>query len=214
MPPNVDYALYLVTDGPLALGRPVESVVAAAVAGGCTVVQLREKRASTRRFVDLARALSPLLARRGVPLIVNDRVDVALACSADGVHVGQDDMRCRDVRRLVGDRLLVGVSVATPDEARQAESEGANYLGVSPVWPTATKTDTPAAVDLSGLAAIRHATRLPLVGIGGVNASNAAQVIAAGAEGVAVVSAIMSAQDPEAAARELVGIVRAARRTT
>ncbi len=207
-----DYTLYLVTDGALARGRPLASVVSAAVAGGCTVVQLREKTGSTRRLLDVARELVGLLEPRGVPLIVNDRLDVALACGAAGVHVGQDDLPCAEARRIAGDRLVVGVSVSTPEEARQAEAAGACYLGVSPVWATPTKTDAPAATGLAGLAAIRRVTQLPLVGIGGVNATNAAQVIRAGADGVAVVSAIMSADDPELSARELLEVVRSARR--
>ncbi len=209
----VDYGLYLVTDRPLALGRPLEAVVAAAVAGGCTVVQLREKQACTREFLTLACALRSLLVPRGIPLVVNDRIDVALACGADGVHLGQDDMPCAGARRLLGDRVIVGVSVSTVEEARRAEAEGADYLGVGPIFATPTKPDSPAPTGLDGLTAIRRATRLPLVGIGAVNASNAAEVIAAGAEGVAVVSAIMSAEDPERAARELLRAVRAARRT-
>ncbi len=207
-----DYTLYLVTDSSLARGRSLSSVVTAAVAGGCTMVQLREKEASGRRFLDLARALSDLLAPRSVPLIVNDRLDVALACGAAGLHVGQDDLPCADVRRIAGERLIVGVSVSTPDEARRAEAEGASYLGVSPIWATPTKPDAPPAVGLAGLAAIRRVTRLPLVGIGGVNATNAAQVIGAGADGVAVVSAIMSADDPAQSARELLEVVHSARR--
>jgi thiamine-phosphate pyrophosphorylase len=146
-----------------------------------------------------------------VPLIVNDRLDVALAC-AQGVHVGQDDLPCAEVRRLAGERLIVGVSVSTPEEARRAEAEGASYLGVSPIFATPTKTDTPPATGLAGLAAIRRATHLPLVGIGGVNVRNAAEVIRAGADGVAVVSAIMSADDPASSARELLEAVRSARR--
>ncbi len=207
-----DYTLYLVTDSSLARGRSLSSVVTAAVAGGCTMVQLREKEASGRRFLDLARELSGLLVPRGVPLIVNDRLDVALACGAEGLHVGQDDRPGADVRRSAGERLSVGVSVSTPDEARRAEAEGAAYLGVSPIWATPTKPDAPPAVGLAGLAAIRRVTRLPLVGIGGVNATNAAQVIGAGADGVAVVSAIMSADDPAQSARELLEVVHSARR--
>ncbi len=213
MPSRVDYGLYLVSDRPLAHGRPLQAVIAAAVAGGCTIVQLREKEASTREFLRLGCAVKSLLASGCVPLIINDRIDVALACGADGVHLGQDDMPCTEARRLLGDRVIVGVSVSTVAEARRAEADGADYLGVGPIFATPTKTDTPTPTGLAGLAAIRRATQLPLVGIGGIKATNAADVIAAGADGVAVVSAIMSDEDPERAARDLLAAVRAARST-
>jgi thiamine-phosphate pyrophosphorylase len=193
----------LVTDEALAGTRGVEAVVRAAVAGGVTMVQVREKRGDARAFLDHTRALGTWLRTLGVPLIVNDRVDIALAAGADGVHVGQGDLPCIDVRRLVGPHRLVGVSVGSVDEARQAERDGADYLGVSPIFATPTKPDAPPPVGLQGLRAIRAAVRLPLVAIGGIHAGNAAQILAAGADGIAVVSAIMSAPDPTAAAREL-----------
>jgi thiamine-phosphate pyrophosphorylase len=208
--PSIDCALYLVTDRQLAAGRPLEGVVAAAVTGGCTVVQLREKEASTREMLALACRLRAVLAARGVPLLVNDRVDVALACGAAGVHLGQDDMPCREARRILGEEAVIGVSVSTVEEARRAEADGASYLGVGPVFATPTKTDAPPATGLAGLCAIRAATRLPIVAIGGIKATNAAQIVASGADGIAVVSAIVAAADPGAASRELDGIVRAA----
>jgi thiamine-phosphate pyrophosphorylase len=214
VPSRVDYGLYLVSDRPLARGRPLQEVIASAVAGGCTVVQVREKEVSTREFLALAGAVRSVLASGFVPLIINDRIDVALACGADGVHLGQDDMPCAEARRFLDDRMIVGVSVSTVDEARRAEAEGADYLGVGPIFATPTKTDTPTPTGLAGLAAIRRATTLPLVGIGGVKATNARDVIAAGADGVAVVSAIMSAEDPERAARDLLAAVRAGQSTT
>jgi len=198
-----DYSLYLVTDAALAGRRAIEEIVREAVAGGVTVVQLREKGASSREMLRQARALRDLLAPRGVPLIVNDRCDVALAAGADGVHVGQGDLPCVLVRELAGPDLVIGVSVSTVEEAVQAERDGADYLGVSPVFETPTKTDTPPAVGLDGLRRIREAVRLPLVAIGGIHAGNAAAVIRAGADGIAVVSAIMAAPDPRAAARAL-----------
>ena len=200
---HVDYSLYLVTDRSLARGRPLPQLVRAAVAGGVTVVQLREKAARTRDFLALALELKALLDPLGVPLIINDRLDVALAAGAFGVHVGQDDLPCEIARRLVGDAMALGVSVSTPAEAREAEAAGADYLGVSPVFPTPTKDDAPAATGLDGLAAIRAASVLPLVAIGGLSATNAAEVVAAGADGVAVVSAIMAADDPQTAAHAL-----------
>ncbi len=206
-----DYALYLVTDQALARGRAVVDVVRAAVAGGVTIVQVREKALAVRAFVTLAHELHAWLAPRGVPLIVNDRLDVALATGAEGVHVGQDDMPVDTARRLIGSDRILGVSVSSVEEARAAEAQGADYLGVSPIFPTPTKTDAPQPTGLEGLARIRRATRLPLVGIGGVNEHNAAEVVGAGADGIAVVSAIMSADDPRAAAGELRAVIAGAR---
>ena len=199
----IDLHLYLVTDDTLARGRPLTDLVARAVAGGVTCVQLRAKQASSRAMLAQARALLARLRPLSVPLIVNDRLDIALAADADGVHVGQDDLSCREVRRLSRPGFCVGVSVSTVDEARAAEAGGADYLGVSPVFDTPTKADTPAATGLEGLRRIRAATRLPLVAIGGINPDNAAAVRAAGADGLAVVSAILAADDPAAAARRL-----------
>jgi thiamine-phosphate pyrophosphorylase len=199
----IDYSLYLVTDRSLAMGRGLTEVVSAAVQGGVTVVQLREKGTGTREFLALAQAMKALLDPQGIPLIVNDRLDLALACDAAGVHLGQEDMPCHIARRLLGSERLLGVSVSTPEEAHRAEREGADYLGVSPIFVTPTKRDTPAATGLAGLRLIRAATHLPLVAIGGLSAANAAAVMAAGADGIAVVSALMAAPDPRMAAREL-----------
>ncbi len=197
-----DWTLYLVTDPDMG-ARPVEAIVRAAVAGGVTAVQLRDKQATARALVAQAGRLREILAPRGIALIVNDRLDVALAAGADGVHLGQDDLACADARRIAGPDFLIGISVSSPAEARRAAADGADVLGVSPVFDTPTKRDTPKAAGLEGLRAIRRAVRLPLVGIGGLHAGNAAEVRRAGADGIAVVSAIMTAPDPEAAAREL-----------
>jgi thiamine-phosphate pyrophosphorylase len=197
-----DWSLYLVTDRRLAGVRPLPGLVAAAVRGGVTAVQLREKACPTREFVELARALKTLLAPLGVPLIVNDRVDIALAAGADGVHVGQSDMDCRDVRRLLGPEAIIGLSVENRPQAEAAPAE-ADYLAASPVFSTPTKTDTAPEWGLAGLAALRRASRRPLVAIGGIHFGNAAGVIASGADGIAVVSSICAAPDPELAARTL-----------
>jgi thiamine-phosphate pyrophosphorylase len=197
-----DWTLYLVTDRRLAGARPLPDLVAAAVRGGVTAVQLREKECATREFVELARALKTLLAPLGVPLIVNDRLDVALAACADGVHVGQADMDCRDVRRLLGPSAVIGLSVETPAQAMAAPPD-VDYLGVSPVFSTPTKTDTAPEWGLAGLAALRRDSRRQLVAIGGIHPDNAARVIRSGADGIAVVSAICAAPDPEIAARAL-----------
>jgi thiamine-phosphate pyrophosphorylase len=198
-----DLSLYLVTDRGLSRGRSTVDIVRAAVAGGVTCVQLREKSCGTREFVDEARAVRALLAGTGVPLIVNDRIDVALAVGADGVHLGQTDMLIADARRLTGPGMLIGISAECLEDAVRAQAEGADYIGVSPVFSTPTKTDTAPPLGLDGIAAIRAAVSLPLVGIGGIGPANAAAVIRAGCDGIAVVSAIVSAADPRKAAAEL-----------
>ena len=198
-----DYSLYLVTDRTLSLGRSTVEVVRAAIRGGVSCVQLREKGCSTREFMDEARLLKALLAGTGVPLFINDRLDVALAVGADGVHLGQNDLPIADARRLVGDRMIIGISAESVADAIRAEAEGADYIGASPVFTTPTKTDTAPPLGLDGLRAIRRAVQLPLVAIGGINADNAAQVLRAGADGLAVVSAIVSAPCPRTAAAGL-----------
>ena len=198
-----DYSLYLVTDRALARGRATAEIVREAVAGGVTCVQLREKNGGTREFLDEARTVQAALRGTGVPLLVNDRVDVALAVGADGVHLGQRDMPIADARRLGPSGWIIGVSAECVEDAIRAEQEGTDYIGVSPVFATPTKTDTALPLGLAGLRQMRAAVRLPLVAIGGIHASNAREVIRAGADGLAVVSAIVSADSPREAARQL-----------
>lgn len=207
-----DVSLYLVTDSRLSLGRPVAEVVRAAVQNGVTIVQLREKDCSTRDFIALARRVREILAPLGIPLIINDRLDVALAAGADGVHIGQSDMPYGNARRLLGEDAIIGLSVGTPEEARMAEMLDVDYLGVSPVFSTPTKTDTGDAWEIEGLKILRTRSRHRLVAIGGINQTNAAMVMAAGADGIAVVSAICSAPDPSEAAKTLRAIIDDARR--
>jgi thiamine-phosphate pyrophosphorylase len=203
-----DPGLYLVTDRDLARGRAVLDVVRAAVQGGVTLVQIREKTGPVRDFVALVRAVKAAVP---VPVLVNDRVDVALAAGADGAHVGQQDLPVADARRLLGPDAILGYSVETVDQARAAASLDVDYLGLSPIHRTPTKTDVDTSLGLDGVRAIRDLCSRPLVGIGGLDATNAAAVLAAGADGVAVVSAIMAADDPGQAARELRAVVDAAR---
>lgn len=201
------WELYLVTDRDLCLGRPIEEVVLAAVRGGVSLVQLREKQATTRAFVAEAERLKRLLAAHGVPLIINDRIDVALAVGADGVHIGQEDMPYPLARRLLGPEAIIGLSVETEEQVREAEGYDVDYLGVSPILPTPTKTDTRGSWGLEGLARVRALSRHRLVAIGGLNASNAASAVRAGADSIAVVSAICSAPEPQAAAATLSRII-------
>ncbi len=194
--------LHLVTDSAMCGARNLLDVVAAAVRGGASCVQLREKTLATRAFVERARALKSLLAPIGVPLIINDRLDVALACAADGVHVGQDDMPAEVVRRLMP-QALIGLSIESVEQLRAAEHAPVDYFGIGPVFATTSKDDAADIVGLDGVRAMRTLTRHLLVAIGGIHAGNARQVMAAGADGVAVVSALCAASDPAAAAQAL-----------
>lgn len=200
--------LYLVTDRPLSLGRPLEEIVVEAVAGGVTMVQLREKDAPTGEFVALAKRLKALLAPLGVPLIINDRVDVALASDADGVHIGQSDMSYEDARRLLGRDKIIGLSVENFSDLERANSLDVDYVGISPVYGTPTKSDTAEPFGLEGLRKAVAMSVHPTVAIGGMNASTIGEVMAAGTDGVAVVSAICSAPSPRKAAQELLSVIR------
>lgn len=208
---GIDYSLYLVTDRVLCGGRPLEKIVRESAAGGVSVVQLREKDAGTREFLDRAIAMRRVASNLGIPLIINDRVDIALACRADGVHLGQGDMHCAHARRIAGEHMIIGVSVSTAEEAVEAEADGADYLGPGPMFATPTKADALPPIGLDVLREIRRAVRIPLVAIGGISSTNAGDVIRAGANGVAVVSAIIASPDPGAAALALRSAVDQAR---
>ena len=200
-----DLLVYLVTDRSLCLGRSLEEVVAQAAEGGCTMVQLREKEADTGEFVELARALHKLLRPLSIPLLIDDRVDVALAAGVEGVHVGQSDMLAEDVRRIMGPDAIVGLSVETEAELLDAQNRPVDYIGIGPVYPTQTKKDVKGAPwGPEGLERAVKLSSLPLVAIGGVQRDNARAVAGSGVAGIAVVSAICSAPSPAEAARELV----------
>ena len=205
-----DLRLYLVTDSRLAAGRPLEAIVEAAVRGGVTAVQLREKGAPTSVLIEKAKRLGAILSPFGVPLIVNDDVEAARAAGAAGVHLGRADCPIEEARRVLGAGAIIGLSVETRKQAAAADALDVDYYGVSPIFPTPTKTDTGPSWGIEGLRALKKLTRRPLVAIGGINAANAAAVMRAGADGLAVVSAIMAAPDPGAAAGELCRIIDAA----
>ncbi len=198
--------LYLVTDEALAGGRLFEKVIAA-VKGGVTMVQLREKNCPTGEFVNRALRMKQLLSPYNVPLVINDRVDVALAVDADGVHIGQSDMPCNIARKLLGPDKIIGLSVESMEDVREANLQDADYIGVSPVFATSTKTDTAAPFGLEGLSRVVDESIHPSVAIGGINLSNAAQIMACGAAGIAVVSAVLCAPDPCNAAAKLLEII-------
>ena len=191
--------LNLVTDSAVTTGQLLR-IVKGAVAGGVTMVQLREKTTDTRTFLERAWALKRLLKGTGVPLIINDRVDIALAVDADGVHLGQSDMPVDIARRLLGPDKIIGLSVESLEQIEQANSLDIQYIGISPIFATSTKTDTKAPFGLEGARQAVKRSIHPTIGIGGINATNIAAVRATGLDGVAVVSAIMSAPNPQQAA--------------
>ncbi len=196
--------IYLVTDQRACMEKSIESVVLEAIEAGVSCVQLREKDASSRLFFERAMVLKSILKSKRIPLIINDRVDIAMAVNADGVHLGQSDIPYEQARRLMGPDAIIGLSVETWEDVKEAENLGVNYLGVSPVFATPTKTDTKDPWGLEGLGKINNYSRHPLVAIGGLSELNAQKVIRAGADAIAVVSAICSAKDTFLATNELV----------
>jgi thiamine-phosphate pyrophosphorylase len=204
---NVDLSLYALIDPAIAGGRPLADL-AALIAGSTSIVQLRDKHGSTRLLLEETRALTAVLAPRGIPLLINDRVDVALAAEADGVHIGQDDMPAAEARLLLGRSAIIGLSLTTVQHAQEAPLDQLDYVAVGAVFATGSKDDASAPIGLDGLRAIVRAVRarnasMPICAISGINAGNAGNVIAAGADGVAVISALSLAPDPAAAARSL-----------
>ena len=211
----VDLRLYALVDPEHAGGRALADLARLVAEGGATLVQLRDKVSETRRMVEHARAIKAALAPFGVPLLINDRVDVALASRADGVHVGQTDMAVEDARRLLGRDAIIGLSLKTTAQAEAAPLDLLDYIGVGGVFATTSKDNTSAPIGPAGLARIAGVLRgcvpkFPLCGIAGITAGNAGETIAAGADGVAVISALSLKGDPRAAARELRAIVDAA----
>lgn len=199
---KVDYTLYLCTDSGLMSCATVEESVEKAVLGGCSVVQLREKTASSLELFQLAQRVKRVTDKYGVPLIINDRLDICQAVDAAGVHLGQSDMPCAVARRILGADKMIGVSAATPEEAAKAQSDGADYLGVGAVFPTSTKTNT-RKVTPEIVRSIRSAVQIPFVVIGGVNADNIRQLYGLGINGAAVISAVVAQPDITAAAQRM-----------
>lgn len=206
MKPEIDYTLYLVTDRDLMSSETLEDAVAAACAGGVTLVQLREKHASHDEFVSIARSVKEVCDAHGVPLVINDEPLIAAEVGAAGVHVGQEDLEASRVREIVGPDVIVGVSAGSVAEARAAQAAGADYLGVGAVAFTATKPEAE-VLSLDELRAIVDSVDLPVVAIGGVNAETIPQLADMGLAGYSVVSAIIAQPDIERAARELRAIV-------
>ena len=199
---KIDYSLYLCTDRNLT--SDIEKAVALAINGGVTVVQLREKNCSSLEFFEIGIRIKKITEKKNIPLIVNDRLDIAQAIDAAGVHIGQDDLPCKVARKILGAEKIIGVSVSTVEEAIQAEINGANYLGVGAMFATDTKTDAK-LVTIETLKKIRAAVKIPIVAIGGINLETISKVKPAKIDGVAVVSAIIAAENPEIAAKKIRG---------
>lgn len=202
MAPRFDLSLYLVTDPEMTARRGIVETVAAAVAGGVTIVQLRDKTASARALAETGRALLAHLRPLGIPLLVNDRIDVAHAIGADGVHVGQDDLSPDTARTILGRHAIIGLSITAADQLSTI-GDAVDYVGLGPLFPTGTKADAAPSLGEAEFAAIRRHIARPVVAIGGITLDNTARTIAAGADGIAVVSAICAAVDPGTAARRL-----------
>lgn len=199
---NFDYTLYLVTDRQLMSCDSLTEAVEQAILGGCTMTQLREKELSSLEFYNQAVAVKQVTDKYHIPLIINDRIDIAMAVQATGVHIGQHDLPAAAVRKVIGENMLLGVSASSIAEAIQAQQDGADYLGVGAMFPTGTKTDAE-SVSMEELQKIRTAVSLPIVVIGGINKGNAGRFKPMGIDGLAVVSAIIAQSDIKAAAAEL-----------
>lgn len=199
---NIDYSLYLVTDRSVMSTKSLEQAVEQAIQGGCTMIQLREKNASSREFFETAQRIKQITDNYHIPLIINDRADICLAVNAAGVHVGQQDLPAKTVRSIVGPDKIIGISAATLSEALQAEQDGADYLGVGAMFSTTTKTNT-RPVTVEQLAQIKQAVHIPVVAIGGIQSSNVEKLTNTGIDGIAVVSAILAKENITHAAQQL-----------
>ena len=199
---DIDYSVYLVTDRRNKTDEEFLNIIEEAIKGGTTIVQLREKTASTKEFYELALRVKKITSRYGVPLLINDRIDIALAVDSEGVHIGQDDMPADIAREIIGDDKILGVSASTVDEAKKAEMDSADYIGSGAVFPTATKDDAD-SVSKEELKEIVDSIDIPVVAIGGITVKNANTLKGSGIAGFSVVSAIMSAEDPKEASRKL-----------
>ena len=208
----MEYGLYVVTDEQLSKGLSHPEIARRAIAGGADVIQLRDKTCDCAYLYRCAGEIRDVARAAGVPLIINDRLDVAMQIGADGVHLGQGDMPLKFARRVAPQGFVIGVSAGTLEEALEAERGGADYVGLGPIFPTQSKIDAREACGLGLLREVRSRVAIPIVAIGGINTGNAAEAIAAGADGIAVISAVVSQDDVAGAARRLKEIVRAGRR--
>ena len=200
---SIDYNLYLVTDRRFLKGRALKKAVEDAIEGGVTIVQVREKDVTTREFYKVALEVKEITDKYNVPLIINDRIDIAQAVDAAGVHLGQDDMSLRLARKILGKDKIIGISVGNIDEAKEAESDGADYVGIGAIFFTGSKKDIDTPIGISGLKEIVKSINIPSVAIGGVNKDNLSEVVSTGTNGAAVISAILGNDNIRQAAKEL-----------
>jgi|PlaIllAssembly_1097288.scaffolds.fasta_scaffold49655_2 thiamine-phosphate pyrophosphorylase len=210
----VDYGLYVITDETIGSRRSHAEIALRAVLGGAGIIQLRDKRLSCTELAVVGREIAVITREAGAVFIVNDRLDIAIACGADGVHLGQGDLRAGTARQLAPPGFIIGVSVGTVEEAVIAEREGADYIALSPTFSTASKDNAGPGYGLDRLREIRRKVALPVIAIGGINRQNVQDVIAAGADGIAVISAVVASPDITAAARELRDLVQKSKRKT
>lgn len=208
----MNFELYVITDETIAKGRSHAEIAEQALRGGTDIIQLRDKGRSCAELAGIGREIAAITRKANAIFIINDRLDVAIACGADGVHLGQNDMRVSIARQLAPPGFIVGVSVSTVDEAVEAEREGADYLALSPTFSTASKYDAGPGYGLERLRQICNAVTIPVIAIGGINRGNVEDVIRAGADGIAVISAVVQSPDITAAARDLKDLVRESKR--
>lgn len=199
----VDYSLYLITDRSFLKGRNLKTVVEEAILGGTTIVQVREKNISTREFYKVSLEVKEVTNYYKIPLIINDRIDIAQAIDADGVHLGQDDMSLTIARKILGDGKIIGISAGNLEEALEAEKNGADYLGIGAVFFTGTKKDIDTPIGIDGLKEIYNKINIPAVAIGGINELNFKEVLSTGVDGISIISAILGKDDIKAAAKVL-----------
>jgi thiamine-phosphate pyrophosphorylase len=205
---GIDYSLYLVTDRSFLGNMSLAKAVEAAIKGGVTAVQIREKDISTRTFYDIALSIKKVTNYYKIPLFINDRIDIAMAVDAEGVHLGQSDMKLEIAREILGTKKIIGISAQNISEAIEAEKHGADYIGVGAVFYTSTKNDINKPIELNGLRLICNQIKIPKIAIGGINSSNLKNVISAGANGAAVISAILGEKDIEATAARLLKLIK------
>jgi thiamine-phosphate pyrophosphorylase len=201
---SIDYSLYLVTDRSILKGEDIFSATEKALKGGVTLVQLREKEISSLDFYNIALKMKELVSSYNVPLIINDRLDIALAVDADGLHIGQEDLPLKIARRLLGPSKILGYSVSNIKEAIFGEENGADYLGAGPVYPTGSKSDAGNPIGAEGLQKIKERVSIPVVGIGGIGTGNITEVKRTGIDGVSLISAILGSKDIEGTSRALI----------
>lgn len=202
---NIDYSLYLITDRNIIKNRSLKECVEEAIKGGVTIVQIREKDASTREFYNIAKEIKEVTDKYNIPLIINDRLDIALAVDAAGVHLGQSDMSIEVARKILGEDKIIGISSGNLEEALEAEKSGADYLGLGAVFYTGTKKDIDEPIGLDGLKEITNKIKIPSVAIGGINKDNTAEVMKTGVNGISVISAVLGYEDTKKASEELSG---------